>query len=119
MKNNDLTKQRIHIQIIIRVAIITLTISGFIMIVSCEGYRCGEGIVYDSQTNLPLDSVLCKVSKGDEKVYTDSTGKYNLCNPFGGCVPDCPDIVIEFSKTGYKSQKVTNPNKSDIYLEKE
>jgi hypothetical protein len=39
---------------------------------------------------------------------------------FGGLQTDCPDIVIEFSKQGYKSRKITNPKQEDtIYLEKE
>ena len=83
---------------------------------SCEGYRCAEGIIYDSQTIEPIDSVFCKVITGDETQYSDSLGFYDLCNPFGGCVPDCPDIVVEFSKTGYTTKKVTNPG--DIYLDK-
>lgn len=83
---------------------------------SCEGYSCGKGIIYDRQTNEPLDSVLCKVLTGSEIQYSDSLGHYEVCNPFGGCVPDCPDIVVEFSKNGYKPKKATNPR--DVFLEK-
>ena len=95
-----------------------ILILGILILSGCEGETCGDGIVYDSMTKLPLDSVLC-ASNGSDKIYTDSLGKYYLCGPFGGCMSGCPDVVIEFSKKGFKSQKVTNPNKSDIYLEKE
>ena len=79
------------------------------LLASCEGYMCGEGIISDSQTNQPLDSVFCKVLTGEEIQYSDSLGHYGVCNRFGGCVPSCPDIVVEFSKAGYKTKKVTNP----------
>jgi hypothetical protein len=112
MQNTNLDKPRHFLTLILILGLGLLGLAG------CEGYGCGEGIVYDAKTKKPLDSVFC-VSNSQEKIYTDSSGKYNLCGPFGGCMPHCPDVVIEFSKTGYKSQKVTNPNKVNIYLEKE
>jgi hypothetical protein len=45
-----------------------------IFIMSCEGYRCGDGKVYDADTLEPLDSVFCEVLTGSETQYTDSTG---------------------------------------------
>ena len=86
---------------------------------SCEGYRCADGIIYDSETQLPLDSVKCVALTGSITVYSDSTGFYSLCNNFSGCVPDCPDLQVEYSKFGYKTKTRTNPNKDDIYLERE
>jgi hypothetical protein len=39
---------------------------------------------------------------------------------FGGFQTDCPDIVVEFSKEGYKVKEVTNLKQEDIiYLEKD
>lgn len=87
---------------------------------SCEGYRCSDGVVLDKLTNLPLDSVLCDVISGSQKAYTDSTGKFDVCNRMGGCVPDCKDIMVKFSKAGYRSQQIENPGTGAvIYLEKE
>lgn len=94
-------------------------IFGLLFITSCEGYRCGDGTVLDSVTKEPIDSVLCKVLTGSEEQFTDSVGAFSVCNDFGGCVPDCGDIEIEFSKTGYKTEKITNPNGTEILMEKE
>ena len=84
---------------------------------SCEGYKCGEGMVKDSLSKKPLDSVFCKVSNGHNEMYTDTTGKFNLCNDFGGCMP-CKDVTIEFSKKGYSTVITTNPDNSIIFLKK-
>jgi len=98
-----------------------IVILGLILFLgSCEGYRCADGIIYDAATKEPIDSVKCTVISADKYVeYSDSLGKYSVCNHFGGCVPDCPDIIIEFSKIGYQTRTITNPNKSDIFLDKE
>src|SRR5688500_3099831 len=83
---------------------------------SCEGYKCGNGKVVDKITTLPLDSVLCEVVTGTQTSVTDSTGLFDLCNPFGGCMP-CKDIIIRFSRPGYQMQTVENPTNAIIYLE--
>ena len=101
------------------ILIILLTLTIAIFITSCEGYRCGNGIVLDKTTNKPLDSVYCEVLTGVQTMYTDSTGKFDLCNPISGCVPDCKDITIRFSRNGYKSISVDNPvDDAIIYLER-
>lgn len=84
---------------------------------SCEGQRCGSGRVVGKATNRPLDSVLCEVVTGTETIYTDSGGRFKLCNPFGKCVPACKDVTLRFSKAGYKSLSVENPANKTIYLE--
>jgi hypothetical protein len=100
--------------------IATFTLICFVVLVfisGCEGVKCGIGTVYDSNTKIPLDSVSC-VSNGEERIYTDSTGRFNLCGPFGGCLNGCPKVEIDFSKKGYRSQKVTT-DFTRIYLERE
>ncbi|WP_221392689.1 hypothetical protein [Dyadobacter sp. NIV53] len=73
----------------------------------------------DKSTNLPLDSVFVNVVSGSEFIYTDTTGKFNVCNRFGGCVPDCKDITITFSKNGYDTLSFTNLSaESIVYMEK-
>ena len=102
-------------------------IAGFFVIFgllsSCEGYRCAEGTIYEFGTKEPIDSVKCTVKSSDcnnSIAYSDSLGKYSVCNCFGGCVPDCADIIVEFSKKGYTAKTLTNPKyNSDIYLDKE
>lgn len=85
---------------------------------SCEGYKCGSGIVKDKITGLPLDSVSCEVLANKEIYLTDSTGKFDLCNPFGTCLLGCKDIVVTFKKNGYKVTSTVNPNEEIILLER-
>lgn len=87
-----------------------------IFLESCEGYEIGIGTVYDNATKLPLDSVHC-ITNGNDEIYTDSTGKFNLHGPFGGCVRNCRDIEIEFSKKKYKTIKL-NKDFENVYLDK-
>lgn len=88
--------------------------------IGCEGEKCADGIVYDAQTGVVLDSVLYKrLGKDSYEIYTDSTGTYEMCGKFGACNPECPDFTIEFSKSGYVSQRHRNPGSKDIYLERE
>lgn len=86
--------------------------------ISCEGSRIAQGIVLDKLTLKPLDSVVCIALSSDDKMITDSTGKFSLTNPMGGCVPNCKDIIIQLSKTGYKTITLTNPSDSIFYLER-
>ncbi len=99
--------------------ILIIGLIGTLWLFGCEGYRCAEGTVYESGTDIPIDSVLCKVLTGTEELYTDSLGRYEVCNVFSGCVPDCPEIEVEYSKPGYLTLILTNPNRDDIFLEKE
>lgn len=92
---------------------------GVLILTGCEGYRCAGGNIYDAETKAPLDSVQCKCLTSYDIQYSDSTGYYVICNGMSGCVPDCPDIEVEYSKPGYKTLKITNPDKNDIFLDKE
>jgi hypothetical protein len=84
----------------------------------CEGNTCANGIICDLVTKEPLDSVACSVKNGSTIKYSDKYGEYEVCNKFGGCVPKCKEIVVEFTKKGFKTKKLTNPNSDTIYLEK-
>lgn len=88
------------------------------LILSCEGSRLGRGIVYDNQTKIPLDSVMYKDINESFVFYSDSIGNYSIEGPFGGCISECPDYKVEFTKDGYKKKIVENPN-GDIILELE
>lgn len=102
---------------------ITLCGTG-IFLAGCEGRLCGDGTIYDAETNIPLDSVKCEVltdCEPNENVnrYSDSAGSYNVCNCLSGCIPKCPDIRIEYSRPGYKAKILVNPGGDPVYLEKE
>lgn len=90
------------------------------LFIGCEGQVEYAGNVYDAATKEPLDSVQCIIVEfKDSKFYsqTDSLGYYEIGTPLVGCVPDCGEYNVEFSKEGYKTQTKLAPK--DIYLEKE
>jgi hypothetical protein len=102
-----------------RIGIATIIVTTASLLASCEGARCADGYVKDKSSGQLLDSVYVNVVTGATQVYTDSTGEFKVCNQFGGCVPRCHDIMIEFSKQGYKQVTIENPNKGVVvYLEK-
>jgi len=102
-----------------KVCLLLVTALFLCLMYSCEGELCADGTICDIKTKKPIDSVRCAVLSGTQVEFSDSIGKYSVCNDFGGCVPKCPDIEIEFSKTGYETKVVTNPKPKDvIYLKK-
>jgi len=83
---------------------------------SCEGYVDYKGIVYDAQTKAPLDSVKCVIVTCSECIaYSDSLGNYYVTTGLVGCVPNCGEYEVEFSKPGYKTQTVKAPK--NVYLD--
>ncbi|MGK4566642.1 hypothetical protein [Flavobacterium sp. 3HN19-14] len=50
-------------------------------IAGCEGSRVGEGHIYESETNIVLDSVAYKAINDETLQYTDSTGHYYVTGP--------------------------------------
>lgn len=113
-------RQRLRYTVLTAILLST-AICTLINLSGCEGMACAEGTIYDKSTEEPLDSVQCKVLTAENQIgISDSIGHYDVCNDFGGCVPDCPDIVVEFSKQGYKTTKIKNPRyEQPIYLEVE
>jgi hypothetical protein len=94
-----------------------LTFCIVLIITGCEGYECSQGIVLDSTTKKPIDSVRC-VSNGGDEVITNSQGRFEeLCSPFGGCKPRCSELEIEFIRNGYIN-KVEKDKFDTVYLEK-
>lgn len=97
-------------------------------LLGCEGYQGVAGIVVDQHTKLPLAGVVCETidthsSASPEKArataepyQTDATGAFQLHGEFGGCMPECPDIVVRFSKKGYAILQVRNPTDRIFYL---
>lgn len=89
---------------------------------SCEGEVVGYGYVYDSFTKTPIDNVLVryytkkKKRHFEKEMFTDADGYFSI-GSFEGCVPDCPDAVIELIKDGYRTVEVINPKGDTIYLQ--
>lgn len=85
----------------------------------CEGYRCGNGIIKDALTGQAIDSVLVNAISAKKTMYSDSSGRFRICNHLGGCITKCKDIMIEFSKDGYKTITLQNPDDSvEVLLER-
>ena len=57
-------------------------------VTSCEGERVGKGYIFESGTNIALDSVMYKEINNEYVQYTDSTGYYYITGPFGGCMSE-------------------------------
>lgn len=93
----------------------------------CDCVVDGNGIVVDSETNLPLDSVVVKSyvdkvknSTCESEMITDSTGKFSGSTGLtGGGFSGCPDLVVELSKNGYLTTSFTNPYNDTVKLIKE
>ena len=86
----------------------------FSICLACEGNRVGEGFVVNQKTFQPIDSVCIEVLSGDDKIYSDSTGYYYVSNPFGKCIPNCTDIRIKYSKSGYQTFVRNNPVDGEV-----
>ena len=91
--------------------------------ISCDRWNCGNGIVVDSITLKPVKGVTAKSfgRKVSDKSYyvemeTDSTGKFEGTT---GNTGFCHDLIIELSKTGYKTTTIRNPKDITVRLEKE
>lgn len=88
-------------------------------LLSCECTRTADGVVLDEKSLLPIDSVLVKgVVNVYNQEYTDSTGRYFMTTGMTGAVGGCPDIKISFSKEGYQSLTLTNPDDDNVYMKK-
>ncbi len=97
---------------------VLLSFSLTIIFTSCEGHRCADGKVVDKITGTPLDSVYIEVLSGNELYYTDTSGRFEVCNVFKGCVPECEDIIVRFSKPNYITKTLTNPTDDIIEMER-
>ena len=109
MKKNK-SKINKNIQILFLTFIISLCL------MSCEGARCAVGTVYDKFTRAPIENVKYRVLETGQENYSDSLGKYSACGKFGALIPKKPNINIEFSKEGYNTVIITNPN-NIVYLD--
>lgn len=86
---------------------------------SCECRRSANGIIIDEATQRPLDSVRVEgLTITLYSVFSDSLGNYSVVTSMTGTVGGCPDYNVSFSKEGYQTQVLVNPEGS-VYLKKE
>lgn len=59
-----------------------------------------EGVVRDSQTNLPVEKALVFIAKGEEEALTDASGHFSIRTQSSGL------IEVSVEKIGFHSQTV-------------
>ncbi len=88
-------------------------------LLSCECRRSANGQILDESTLLPLDSVNVKgLSVLFNEDVSDSAGNYILGSTMTGTVGGCPDLKVTYSKEGYETLTMTNPDDEIIYMKK-
>lgn len=98
-----------------------------LLFTTCEGYTEANGRVLDADTNEPLDSVLVgswvnkiKDQNFESEMLTDSTGKWWATTGLVGCSCNkCADLLVQFSREGYETLILENPQDSIVFLKKE
>ncbi len=90
---------------------------------SCDVYKSGDGVVFDADTQKPIDSVRIesflvtdKESVFVEQLYTDSVGYFDSGTGNLSARGAKADYIIILSKDGYENLVVKNPKDSKIYL---
>ncbi len=87
------------------------------LLASCEGNVDYYGVIYDSTTGTPIDSVQCVVlgfERTNYNSYSDSLGRYFVGTPLVGCSPDCGSYDVQFTKAGYLPIVIHAP--TDVFL---
>jgi len=91
---------------------LTLFIITSLTLASCDCVQQATGIILDRQTKKPIRNVLLgKYEKEDtansfsRRVSSDDSGHFNYRSVSGG-IRHCPDLVLYFSKPGYKTTKM-------------
>ena len=90
-----------------------------LFLTSCECSRDASGVIMDETTQQPLDSVKVEgLTITLYSVFSDSLGNYSIGTSMTGAVGGCPDYKVSFSKEGYYSQVLVNPD-GNVYMRKE
>src|SRR5690554_2170846 len=88
-------------------------------VISCECRRDASGVIMDETTQKPLDSVKVEaLTITLYSVFSDSLGNYSIGTGMTGATGGCPDYKVSFSKEGYYSQVLVNPD-GNVYMRKE
>jgi hypothetical protein len=99
-----------------------------LLIISCDCLQQASGTVLDSDTKLPIDSVIISryfnsdtVIEWNRNFYTDESGNFEFTGMAGGLF-GCPKIKLEIEKTGYeniiKKYRSCCTKNDTIYLKK-
>ena len=97
----------------------SVSISSFLLLMLLFGCDClqkVEGDLYDAQTMQTLsDVVIYKKTESFHSIKSDNKGHFQFTDIESGT--NCPDVILVFEKTGYKSDTITfSPNASNIVV---
>lgn len=93
---------------------------------ACDCPQQAKGIVLDKATHLPIQNVsIYKTEKIEDSSYaynryTNERGAFIYHSISGGAC-NCPDLILYFTKEGYKTEKVRFKSMSvdnTVYLER-
>jgi hypothetical protein len=86
------------------------------VLTSCDCYRDASGVVLDKQTLQPVAGVgVGKFETEDpenprsRKEHSNDSGQYQYTDISGG-LGGCPDLVLYFTRPGYKTSKMRFPS---------
>jgi hypothetical protein len=78
---------------------------------SCEGMNEIQGVVLNDVTKQPVENVKIiyfskhsNVASHTDSTCSDSLGRFNI-GELVMCTPNCPDVEITFSKSGFQPLK--------------
>lgn len=91
----------------------------------CDCITDGNGVVVDSISGLPLDSVsaesyIDKINKDsfESEMTTDEFGVFYGSTGLTGGFFGCPDLIVKLSRVGYHDFAIKNPHNDTIRLSK-
>jgi hypothetical protein len=86
------------------------------LLFSCDCLQKVEGDLYDAQTMQTLsDVVIYKKTESYHTIKSDAKGHFQFSDIESGT--NCPDVVLVFEKTGYKSDTITfSPNALNVVV---
>ena len=91
---------------LLKISILVFILAAFS---SCDCLQHVQGVVIDSETQLPINKVMVKEKSKDWIGYTDSLGYFEYTSMTVGLF-GCPRVSLSFEKEGYN--KTTNIYKS-------
>lgn len=77
------------------------------LLVGCDSVQSLQAFVIDSDTRLPIDSVIVHETNRNKTVLSDSIGFVGFYQIVGGADP--PDLKMTFTKPGYEVFEMTFP----------
>ena len=96
-----------------------IRISSFLLLMlifGCDCFQKVEGSLYDAQSMQMLSDVLIyKKTESYRTIKSDANGHFQFTDVESGT--KCPDVILVFEKTGYKSDTIIfSPNALNVIV---